>query len=75
MPSLFACLTRVQQCLDLNNRDHALRKCEAAVGARLTLDLCQEIEAADSWEESIDDIVSGFEKQQRRKLMYSISFY
>ncbi|XP_048438357.1 RNA polymerase II subunit A C-terminal domain phosphatase SSU72-like [Pyrus x bretschneideri] len=58
---------------DLNNRDHALRKCvliinlevkdnheEAAVGARLALDLCQEIEAADSWEESIDDIVSGF---------------
>ncbi|XP_068308130.1 uncharacterized protein [Pyrus communis] len=73
---------------DLNNRDHVLRKCvliinlevkdnheEAAVGARLALDLCQEIEAADSWEESIDDIVSGFEKQQRRKLMYSISFY
>ncbi|KAB2619769.1 RNA polymerase II subunit A C-terminal domain phosphatase SSU72-like [Pyrus ussuriensis x Pyrus communis] len=58
---------------DLNNRDHALRKCvliinlevkdnheEAAVGARLALDLCQEIEAVDSWEESIDDIVSGF---------------
>ncbi|KAB2597549.1 RNA polymerase II subunit A C-terminal domain phosphatase SSU72-like [Pyrus ussuriensis x Pyrus communis] len=48
---------------------------EAAVGARLALDLCQEIEAVDSWEESIDDIVSGFEKQKRRKLMYSISFY
>ncbi|RXH77197.1 hypothetical protein DVH24_023471 [Malus domestica] len=88
MPSLFACLTRVQQCIDLNNRDHVLRKCvliinlevkdnheEAAVGARLALDLCQEIEAAESWEESIDDIVSGFEKQQRRKLVYSISFY
>ncbi|KAM1452505.1 hypothetical protein ACFX2I_039462 [Malus domestica] len=73
---------------DLNNRDHVLRKCvliinlevkdnheEAAVGARLAFDLCQEIEAAESWEEAIDDIVSGFEKQQRQKLMYSISFY
>ncbi|KAM1026622.1 hypothetical protein ACFX13_040236 [Malus domestica] len=74
--------------VDLNNRDHVLRKCvliinlevkdnheEAAVGARLAFDLCQEIEAAESWEEAIDDIVSGFEKQQRQKLMYSISFY
>ncbi|BFG33237.1 RNA polymerase II subunit A C-terminal domain phosphatase SSU72 [Prunus yedoensis var. nudiflora] len=73
---------------DLNNRDHVLKKCaliinlevkdnheEAAVGARLALDLCQEIEAAESWEDSIDDIVTGFEKQQRRKLLYSISFY
>ncbi|XP_021801147.1 RNA polymerase II subunit A C-terminal domain phosphatase SSU72 isoform X2 [Prunus avium] len=73
---------------DLNNRDHVLKKCaliinlevkdnheEAAVGARLALDLCQEIEAAESWEDSIDDIVTGFEKQQRRKLFYSISFY
>ncbi|CAB4281437.1 hypothetical protein PRUPE_5G237600 [Prunus persica] len=73
---------------DLNNRDHVLKKCaliinlevkdnheEAAVGARLALDLCQEIEAAESWEDSIDDIVNGFEKQQRRKLLYSISFY
>ncbi|CAL9031750.1 unnamed protein product [Prunus brigantina] len=73
---------------DLNNRDHVLKKCaliinlevkdnheEAAVGARLALDLCQEIEAAESWEDSIDDLVNGFEKQQRRKLLYSISFY
>lgn len=55
-PSLFACLTPVQQCIDLNNRDHVLKKCaliinlevkdnheEAAVGARLALDLCQEV--------------------------------
>ncbi|XP_068306982.1 uncharacterized protein [Pyrus communis] len=73
---------------DLNNRDHVLRKCvlilnlevkdnhgEAAVGARLAFDLCPEIEAAESWEEAVDDIVSGFEKQQRQKLMYTISFY
>lgn len=80
---------------------------EAAIGARLTLDLCQDvcfihvivsshctyttspllsdflwytyfcvqIEAVESWEESIDDIVSTFEKQHRRKLLYSVSFY
>ncbi|MED6191801.1 hypothetical protein PIB30_004014 [Stylosanthes scabra] len=73
---------------DLHNRNHTHMKTvlvinlevkdnheEAAIGARLTLDLCQEIEDADSWEESIDDIVGGFEKQHRRKLLYSISFY
>ncbi|KAK4283369.1 hypothetical protein QN277_000324 [Acacia crassicarpa] len=73
---------------DLHNRDHVLMKAvliinlevkdnheEAAVGARLTLDLCQEIEAVESWEESIDDIVATFEKQQWRKLLYSVSFY
>ncbi|XP_015887864.1 uncharacterized protein LOC107422871 [Ziziphus jujuba] len=73
---------------DLHNRDHILMKSvliinlevkdnheEAAVGARLALDLCLEIEAADSWEESIDDILTAFEKQNRRKLLYSISFY
>ncbi|GAV81631.1 Ssu72 domain-containing protein [Cephalotus follicularis] len=73
---------------DLHNRDQLLMKSvlvinlevkdnheEAATGAKLALDLCQEIEAAESWEESIDDIIAGFEKQQRRKLLYSISFY
>ncbi|KAI4347303.1 hypothetical protein L6164_008125 [Bauhinia variegata] len=73
---------------DLHNRYQVLMKTvlvinlevkdnheEAAVGAKLTLDLCQKIEAAESWEESIDDIIVGFEKQHRRKLMYSISFY
>ncbi|PNY16595.1 RNA polymerase II subunit A C-terminal domain phosphatase SSU72-like protein [Trifolium pratense] len=73
---------------DLHNRDHVLLKTvliinlevkdnheEAAIGARLTLDLCQEIEAVESWEECIDDLIAGFEKQHRRKLLYSISFY
>ncbi|KAF8024985.1 hypothetical protein BT93_F1978 [Corymbia citriodora subsp. variegata] len=73
---------------DLNNREQILMKTvlvinlevkdnheEAATGAQLALDLCQEIEAAESWEESIDDIVSNFEKQNRRKLLFSISFY
>ncbi|XP_028781491.1 RNA polymerase II subunit A C-terminal domain phosphatase SSU72 [Neltuma alba] len=73
---------------DLHNRDHVLMKTvliinlevkdnheEAAIGARLTLDLCQDIEAVESWEESIDDIISTFERQHRRKLLYSVSFY
>ncbi|KAF8018990.1 hypothetical protein BT93_H3770 [Corymbia citriodora subsp. variegata] len=73
---------------DLNNREQILMKTvlvinlevkdnheEAATGAQLALDLCREIEAAESWEESIDDIVSNFEKQNRRKLLFSISFY
>ncbi|KAK1293036.1 hypothetical protein QJS10_CPB17g01908 [Acorus calamus] len=74
--------------LDLHNREHALMKSvlvinlevkdnheEAAVGAKLTFDLCQELEAAESWEDTIDDIVAAFERQHRRKLLYSISFY
>ncbi|KAK1588925.1 hypothetical protein Q3G72_028686 [Acer saccharum] len=73
---------------DLHNREQVLMKSvlvinlevkdnheEAAIGARLTLDLCQELEKVESWEESIDDVVAAFEKQHRRKLLYSISFY
>lgn len=73
---------------DLHNRDQVLLKSvlvinlevkdnheEAAIGARLTLDLCEQIEAAESWEDSIDDILASFENKHRRKLLYSISFY
>ncbi|PON41543.1 RNA polymerase II subunit A [Parasponia andersonii] len=73
---------------DLHTREHVLMKSvlvinlevkdnheEAAVGARLALDLCQEIEETEMWEDSIDDVVAAFEKQHRRKLLYSISFY
>ncbi|WVZ14613.1 hypothetical protein V8G54_012179 [Vigna mungo] len=73
---------------DLHNRDQVLLKAvlvinlevkdnhdEAAVGAKHTLDLCQEIEKAESWEESIDEIITGFENKYRRKLLYSVSFY
>ncbi|XVF23404.1 hypothetical protein REPUB_Repub13aG0035100 [Reevesia pubescens] len=48
---------------------------EAAVGARIALDLCEQIETAESWEESIDDILTSFENKHRQKLLYSISFY
>ncbi|KAJ9141581.1 hypothetical protein P3X46_032102 [Hevea brasiliensis] len=73
---------------DLHNRDQALMKSvlvinlevkdnheEAAIGGRLALDLCQEIEAVESWEDSIDEIIAAFETKHRRKLLYSISFY
>ncbi|CAI8595067.1 unnamed protein product [Vicia faba] len=73
---------------DLHNRDHVLLKSvlivnlevkdnheEAAIGARLTLDFCRELEAVESWEESIDEVISGFEKRHRRKLLYNISYY
>ncbi|OMO59573.1 RNA polymerase II subunit A [Corchorus olitorius] len=73
---------------DLHNRDQILLKSvlvinlevkdnheEAAIGARLALDLCEQIEAVESWEESIDDVIASFENRHRRKLLYSISFY
>lgn len=37
--------------------------------------LYTQIEAAEPWEDSIDDIVADFENKHRRKLLYSISFY
>eukprot|EP00252_Welwitschia_mirabilis_P007624 TRINITY_DN1917_c0_g1_i3.p1 TRINITY_DN1917_c0_g1~~TRINITY_DN1917_c0_g1_i3.p1 ORF type:complete len:114 (+),score=27.63 TRINITY_DN1917_c0_g1_i3:203-544(+) len=48
---------------------------EAAVGARLALDLCQKLEAASAWEDEIDDIVRKFETKHKRKLIYTICFY
>ncbi|XP_044947239.1 RNA polymerase II subunit A C-terminal domain phosphatase SSU72 isoform X1 [Hordeum vulgare subsp. vulgare] len=74
---------------DMNNREQRLLKSvliinmdvkdnheEAAVGAKLALDLCHKLEAvADDWEEIIDDLVAAFEKQHKRKLTYYISFY
>ncbi|CAL5362705.1 hypothetical protein CsSME_00054182 [Camellia sinensis var. sinensis] len=73
---------------DLHSRDHVLMKPvlvinlevkdnheEAAIGARLALVLCQELETTEFWEDSIDEIVVNFERQHRRKLLYSISFY
>ncbi|XP_052181540.1 uncharacterized protein LOC127794475 [Diospyros lotus] len=73
---------------DLHNRDHVLLKPvlvinlevkdnheEAAIGARLALSLCQELDKTEVWEDSIDEIVINFERQNRRKLLYSISFY
>lgn len=38
-------------------------------------DFYTQIEAIESWEDSIDDILAAFEKQHRRKLLYSVSFY
>ncbi|GAB2292695.1 hypothetical protein Dimus_026932 [Dionaea muscipula] len=71
---------------DLHNREHALLKPvlminlevkdnheEAASGARLTLDLCQELEATESWADNIDEIVSAFERRHHRKLLTSVT--
>ncbi|KAL6641821.1 hypothetical protein ACP70R_020002 [Stipagrostis hirtigluma subsp. patula] len=74
---------------DMNNREPRLMRSvpiinmdvkdnheEAGVGAKLALDLCQKLEGVDGdWEEIIDDLVAAFEKQHKRKLTYSISFY
>ncbi|KAJ7553439.1 hypothetical protein O6H91_06G098000 [Diphasiastrum complanatum] len=73
---------------DLDNREQRLIKTvlvvnldvkdnheEAAVGARLALDLCQKLEAADDWEDEIELIIRGFEKQYRRRVIYNICFY
>ncbi|KAL8474475.1 hypothetical protein ACS0TY_030362 [Phlomoides rotata] len=73
---------------DLHNRNHVLLKPvlvinlevkdnheEAAVGGRLALQLCQELDAIENWEESIDDVIINFERQHHRKLVYSISYY
>ncbi|KAI3797519.1 hypothetical protein L1987_32777 [Smallanthus sonchifolius] len=73
---------------DLHTRDHVLLKPvlvinlevkdnheEAAVGARQTLALCQEIEETNGWEDVIDDLISTFERKHRRKVVYTISFY
>ncbi|KAL3617610.1 hypothetical protein CASFOL_037931 [Castilleja foliolosa] len=48
---------------------------EAAIGGRLALQLCQELEKTEHWEDSIDDVVINFERQKNRKLYYSILFY
>ncbi|KAG6746777.1 hypothetical protein POTOM_049143 [Populus tomentosa] len=85
---LFAGLYVLSYQKDLHNRDHVLLKSvlvinlevkdnheEAAVGGQLTLELCQKIEAVESWEDSIDEIITAFEAKHRRKLVYSISFY
>jgi RNA polymerase II subunit A C-terminal domain phosphatase SSU72 len=35
-----------------------------------------QLEAIDGdWEEIIDDLINGFEKQHKRRLAYSIAFY
>ncbi|CAA0806862.1 Ssu72-like family protein [Striga hermonthica] len=48
---------------------------EAAIGGRLALQLCQELEKTENWEDSIDDIIINFERQNHRKLYYSLSYY
>ncbi|KAL0380269.1 UNVERIFIED_CONTAM: RNA polymerase II subunit A C-terminal domain phosphatase SSU72 [Sesamum angustifolium] len=73
---------------DLHNRNHVLLKPvlvinlevkdnheEAAIGGRLALQLCQEFETIENWEDCVDDVIINFERQNNRKLLYSISYY
>eukprot|EP00249_Psilotum_nudum_P012381 c23749_g1_i1 orf=601-1257(+) len=73
---------------DLHNREQKMMKSvlvvnldvkdnheEAAVGAKLALDLCQKLAVADTWEDEIDSVVQMFEKQHKRRLIYTICFY
>lgn len=73
---------------DLHNRNHVLMKLvlvinlevkdnheEAATGGRLALQLCQEFEMTENWEDSVDEIIVNFERQNHRKLLYTISYY
>lgn len=34
-----------------------------------------QLETTENWEDSIDDIIINFERQNNRKLVYSISYY
>lgn len=47
----------------------------AAIGAQLALDLCQMLEMADTWEDEIESIIQRFEKEHKRRLIYTICFY
>ncbi|XP_075492050.1 uncharacterized protein LOC142530140 [Primulina tabacum] len=73
---------------DLHNRNHVLMKLvlvinlevkdnheEAATGGRLALQLCQEFEMTENWEDCVDEIIINFERQNHRKLLYTISYY
>eukprot|EP00850_Spirogloea_muscicola_P003201 SM000013S26370 [mRNA] locus=s13:21252:23171:- [translate_table: standard] len=48
---------------------------EATLGARLALQLCQMLEAAEVWEDEIEDIIQQFEKRHKRKALYAVCFY
>ncbi|KAI5074457.1 hypothetical protein GOP47_0010418 [Adiantum capillus-veneris] len=73
---------------DLQNRDLGLMKSVlvvnidvkdnhegAAIGARLALEFCRLLETVDTWEDEIDNVVQKFEKQHRRRPIYSVGFY
>ncbi|XP_073127535.1 uncharacterized protein [Henckelia pumila] len=73
---------------DLHNRNHVLMKLvlvinlevkdnheEAATGGRLALQLCQEFDMTENWEDAVDEIIVNFERQNHRKLLYTISYY
>ncbi|ONM33899.1 Ssu72-like family protein [Zea mays] len=75
---------RLMKCVLIINMDVKDNHEEAGVGAKLAVELCQKdlllmvpmLEAIDGdWEDIIDDLITAFEKQHKRRLAYSISFY
>lgn len=48
---------------------------EAAKVAPQTLQLCQMLEAADSWEGAVDEVMAHFELEHQRRATYTICYY
>ncbi|KAF8056476.1 SSU72 [Scenedesmus sp. PABB004] len=48
---------------------------EAAKVAPQTLQLCRMLEAAESWEGAIDDVLTAFEREHARRATYTICYY
>ncbi|KAK9817809.1 hypothetical protein WJX72_002542 [[Myrmecia] bisecta] len=58
--------------INLDVKDNAT---EAANAAPLALRLCEMLQAADDWEDEIDEIIAKFEDETGRKPLYTICFY
>ena len=58
--------------LNLQTPDNAE---EAAKAGQATLALCEMLEAADDWEEQIEDILDAFVEKTGRRPLYCICFY
>ncbi|KAL0054460.1 hypothetical protein WJX82_009154 [Trebouxia sp. C0006] len=57
------------------NMDVRDNKVEAANAAPQALRLCQMLEAADDWEDEVDEIIANFEEETGRQVTYTICFY
>jgi RNA polymerase II subunit A C-terminal domain phosphatase SSU72 len=48
---------------------------EATLAAPQALWLCQKLDAGESWEDSIDDVVREFEERHKRRVTYAVCHY
>eukprot|EP00879_Flechtneria_rotunda_P008551 GHRR01008958.1.p1 GENE.GHRR01008958.1~~GHRR01008958.1.p1 ORF type:complete len:194 (+),score=47.95 GHRR01008958.1:229-810(+) len=48
---------------------------EAAKVAPQTLQICQMLEAAESWEGAIDEVITQFEQEHQRRAIFTICYY